>query len=129
MIVGIGIDISNITRMSELYKKFGDKILNKILSDDEILEFKNNKKPIANFLAKRFCAKEAFTKALGLGLGRGIELKDISYIHDKLGKPIIKLNKKADSIVKKTILKNDYSIHVSSTDEGELINCLVIIEI
>ena len=78
MISGIGVDLVDKARFTNLVKKFGDRAATKILSKAEHLEYKNisNK---SSFLSKRFAAKEALSKALGVGLYRkGIYPKYIS---------------------------------------------------
>ncbi len=80
MISGIGVDLVDKARFINLVKKFGNRVATKILSKDEYLEYKIiSNKP--SFLSKRFAAKEALSKALGVGLYRkGIYPKYISDI-------------------------------------------------
>ena len=89
-IYGIGTDIINIKRMESILKKKGKKFKNKYFSKKEISYCEKKKKPSA-FYAKRFAAKEALTKALGTGIGRGISIKSIEVSNDLNGKPYIKL--------------------------------------
>ena len=86
MIIGIGTDLVHIPRMQVLLDKHGDKFAERILSDAEFSEFKLQLKP-ANFLAKRFAAKEAAAKAMGTGFRDGLSLRHISVKNDPLGKP------------------------------------------
>ena len=86
MIVGIGTDLVHIPRIQSLLDKHGDKIAERILSEQELAEFTMQLKPAA-FLAKRFAAKEAAAKALGTGFRDGLSLKHIIVKNDKLGKP------------------------------------------
>ena len=85
MISGIGVDLVDKARFINLVKKFGNRVATKILSKDEYLEYKDiSNKP--SFLSKRFAAKEALSKALGVGLYRkGIYPKYISVKHDDFG--------------------------------------------
>lgn len=134
MILGVGIDLLKLKRIEDIYSKFQDKALEKVLSYEEINFLKNNKKysnKIENFLAKRFSVKESFLKAIGIGMGRGIDLVDISVINDSLGKPEIFLNKKAvDFIEKKYNVKiNNVKIDVSISDDDCIINSIVIISL
>ena len=131
MILGLGIDLVDSNRIKKIFNKFGNKFLLKILSEEENMIFgkieKINKKN--NFLAKRFSAKESFLKALGIGLGRGIEFKDISILNNNYGKPEILLSEKAKKIIE-NLYKIDIieiKIHVSITDEKNLINVITII--
>ena len=84
-IFGIGTDIVNIKRMEKSLKKNGLKFKNKIFSKNEILYCEKKTNP-SSYYAKRFAAKEAFTKALGTGIRKQINLKDIEVSNDKLGK-------------------------------------------
>ena len=87
-IFGIGTDIINIKRMEKSIKKNGDNFINKIFSQKEILYCKKKKNPFA-FYAKRFAAKEALSKALGTGIRKGINFKNIEISNDNFGKPSI----------------------------------------
>ena len=86
MIYGIGTDILRIERIEQLYDKYGQVLAERLLSRIELLEWRSvgNK---ANFLAKRFAAKEAFAKAVHTGLRSPVTLHHISIAHDKLGRP------------------------------------------
>ena len=86
MIYGIGTDILRIERIEQLYGKYGQVLAERLLSRIELLEWRSvgNK---ANFLAKRFAAKEAFAKAVHTGLRSPVTLHHISIAHDKLGRP------------------------------------------
>ena len=85
MIYGIGADITSVARFKHILSKYGDKFAGKILSNAELNEYQKiiNK---ANFLAKRFAAKEAFGKAIGTGIS-GFWFTDLTITHDSLGKP------------------------------------------
>ena len=92
MIKGIGVDIIDNDRFNILLKKYKNKIVKKILSKSEIIEFEKTKNRPA-FLSKRFAAKEALSKALGCGLYRsGLYPSRISVKHDKYGKPYLSLH-------------------------------------
>ena len=131
MILGIGNDLLKIDRIKKVYEKYKNS-LNYFLSTQEI-EFieKNNfsEDKKINFIAKRFCGKEAVLKAIGIGLGRGIELKDISILNDNLGKPRIFLNEKAIEIFKKmfNVLYTKVEFFISLTDEENFVSAIVVI--
>lgn len=131
MILGIGNDLLKIDRIKKIYERYKNS-LNYFLSTQEI-EFieKNNfsEDKKINFIAKRFCGKEAVLKAIGVGLGRGIELKDISILNDNLGKPRIFLNKKAIEIFKKmfNVLYTEVEFFISLTDEENFVSAVVVI--
>ena len=125
-IFGIGTDIVNIKRMDKSLKKYGLKFKNKVFSKNEIFYCENKNNPPA-FYAKRFAAKEAFAKALGTGIGKGISLKNIEIFNDKSGKPSIKLKGKIDNLVKKKIKKSKYNIYLSLSDDKPWAQATVII--
>ncbi len=128
MILGVGIDLLNFNRVEKLYLAHPDRFIKRILSDEELKEFKVSKKPI-NFLAKKFCAKEAFSKAIGTGIGRGINFSDITIKNDILGKPIVNLSSKGCEALENLfkINLNNIKCDISITDEDPYINCIVII--
>ena len=123
MISGIGVDLVDKARFINLVKKFGNRVATKILSKDEYLEYKNiSNKP--SFLSKRFAAKEALSKALGVGLYRnGIYPKYISVIHNDLGKPSLSLSSEL-----KTVVNNNMRIQLSITDSDTQSIAFVVIE-
>lgn len=132
MILGVGIDLLNTYRVKKLFNKFAnDKFAKKILSDQEMNVFNDivdiDKK--INFLAKRFSSKESLLKAVGIGLGGGIGLTDISILNDELGKPFVVLNKYASEFFEKRydIDYNNIVFNISITDESNLVNSIVII--
>ncbi len=123
MILGIGTDIINIGRISRLLLHYQERFVKKILSTKEIKifgEIDNSLKP--RYLAKRFAAKEAFTKALGLGIGRPIGFNDIEVLNDSAGKPFLNLLN-YQSIIK------DYIIHISLSDDSEYGVAFVVISL
>jgi holo-[acyl-carrier protein] synthase len=87
MIAGIGTDIVAVARLGGLYERHGQRALAKLLSPRECTEFAAAHQP-ARFLAKRFAAKEAFGKALGIGLSAPATLPNIGVAHDSLGRPL-----------------------------------------
>lgn len=97
MIFGIGTDLVHIPRITALLVKHGDKIAQRILSDNEFKQFQqaNNQ---ANFLAKRFAAKEATAKALGTGFRNGLSLSHIEVINDHNGKPELQFNQRGQAL-------------------------------
>ncbi|MDR0423566.1 MAG: holo-ACP synthase [Rickettsiales bacterium] len=128
MILGIGIDLVDVNRFGKILGTFGkDRVFSKFLTGDEVRDFNGDAKGIVRFVAKRFCAKESFSKAVGTGIGRGIDLSDISYLHNDLGMPYIKLSEKATIFLGERF-GCSCNIHISSTDEGSFVQCFTIIE-
>ena len=99
-IFGIGTDIVNIKRMNRALKKRGSGFKNKIFSKKEVYYCERKKNPAA-FYAKRFAAKEAFSKALGTGIRKGVNLKNIEISNNVHGKPFIILKGNLVNLVKK----------------------------
>ncbi|PID26437.1 MAG: holo-[acyl-carrier-protein] synthase [Candidatus Cloacimonadota bacterium] len=105
MIVGVGTDIIEIDRIGRSIERGGNHFKDYVYSRSEI-EYCESKKGYESFAA-RFAAKEAFSKAMGTGIGKDLSFKDIEVINDKRGKPSI--------IYHGDLLNNykDYSIHLS----------------
>lgn len=86
MILGVGSDIVSIARVRALHGRYGARLLRHILTEQEHAEWPGAGDP-GRWLAKRFAAKEAFSKALGTGLRAPVSLRSIAVTHDTLGKP------------------------------------------
>lgn len=94
----IGIDIISIKRMQSLVNRFGEKALKRFLNENEIKIAKN-----INTIAGFWAAKEAFSKAIGTGIGKDCSFLDIEIYKNKLGMPLIKAN---PTILKAFDIKN-----------------------
>ena len=125
-IFGIGTDIVNIKRMEHSLKKHGFSFKNRIFSKKEI-SYCEKKKNSSSFYAKRFAAKEAFTKALGTGIRKGVNLKNIEITNNVYGKPLILLKGNLSSYLKKKIKSSKYDIHLSLSDDKPWAQATVII--
>ena len=112
-IYGIGTDIVRVDRIRKSLKK--STYLDRLFHKEEISKCKKTKNS-SNCFAKRFAAKEAFSKALGTGISKGINFNEIIVLNEKNGKPFIKLIDKTKKIVLKKI-KKKYKIAISLTDE------------
>ncbi|MCF7521204.1 holo-ACP synthase [Neisseria sp. ZJ106] len=86
MIYGIGTDIVSLRRIERLYRKYGQALAQRILTPEELLEFPQAAQP-ERYLAKRFAAKEAFSKAVGTGIRGAVAFDRIGVGHNALGKP------------------------------------------
>ncbi len=115
-ILGNGVDIIQNSRIKKLIRN--KKFILRVFSKNEINESKKTKNK-ANFFAKRFAAKEAFVKSIGLGFRKGINLKDICVHKDKLGKPNIVLNSKVKKVLIKKFNSNRFKIFLSLSDEKD----------
>jgi holo-[acyl-carrier protein] synthase len=93
MILGTGIDIIEVARIASSYEKFGERFVNRILLPDEIAYCLSHKNP-APFLAARFAAKEAISKAFGTGLGASLGWRDMEIRKNESGEPFVILHGK-----------------------------------
>ena len=115
MIHGIGTDIVTIGRMSEMLKRHGDKFAQRILAESEYEQYKSSTQPAA-FLAKRFAAKEAASKALGTGFRNGLSLKHIYVTNDEVGKPQLNFVNRGKELIEELSITET---HLSLADEKE----------
>ena len=125
-IFGIGTDIINIKRMRNLIMKNKKNFKKRIFSKNEIIYCDKKNDPYS-YYAKRFAAKEALSKALGTGIRRGINFKDIEISNDNLGKPKIKLKGTTANFLNKKIKSRKYSIYLSLSDDAPWAQATVII--
>jgi holo-[acyl-carrier protein] synthase len=123
-IFGIGTDIVDISRVKKLYNK-NKNFKNKIFSLREIKYCESKANKMAAY-AKRFAAKEAFAKALGSGISKGISFSEISINNDNKGAPFIVLQGKTKTIVKNLIKKKN-RIYLSLSDEKKYALAMVVI--
>ena len=124
MIYGIGTDMVDIKRIERLYQQYRDAFALKILSRIEYLEWQSHPQPVA-FLAKRFAAKEAFSKAMNTGIRNAVTLGNIGVIHDELGKPEFWVAEPLQAWMDERGIKH---VHLSLTDEGHYSVAFVVAE-
>lgn len=98
MILGIGIDLIEVGRIQSSFEKFGERFLNRILLPDEISYCLTHKNP-APFLAARFAAKEAVSKAFGTGIGARLGWHDIEVRRKPSGEPFVVLHGKGGALL------------------------------
>ena len=125
-IFGLGTDIVNIKRLEKILRKNRKTFKSRIFSKNEILYCDKKKNPTA-FYAKRYAAKEALSKALGTGIRKGINFKDIEISNNNFGKPSIKLKGTTANFLKKKIKAKKYSIYLSLSDDLPWAQATVII--
>jgi holo-[acyl-carrier protein] synthase len=89
MIIGIGSDLCNIERIQNSLDRFGDRFLHRVFTETERGKAASRPLTVAGTLAKRFAAKEAFSKAVGTGFRRGVFMKDIGVVNAPSGAPTI----------------------------------------
>lgn len=128
MIYGIGTDILQIVRIKIILDKYGDRFVKKILGPEEIKKYIFRKIKIKErgirFLAIRFAVKEAFSKAIKIGMCMPMTWSAVQTINADHGKPIVKYSGK----LKTWIEKNQLITHVSISDEQEYVVAFVIVE-
>ena len=125
-IYGIGTDIANINRIKKSLKN--KNFINRLFNKNEIKKC-NNQINKANCYAKRFAAKEAFSKAIGTGISRGINFDEIIVYNIKSGKPGIKLLGNTKKIVNKILNKKKINIFLSLSDDKPFAVATVVISI
>ena len=124
MIQGIGIDLVENDRIEKIISKWGQKFLQRVFSDGEIKYCGRHIQSSLHYGA-RFAAKEAFLKALGIGLGRGVKLREIEVVHDDQGKPDLSLHGEANLQIEKREIKR---IHLSLTHTKNYATAIVLLE-
>ncbi len=123
MIAGVGTDIAAVSRLGRLYERHGERALEKLLAPAEFCDFSKASNP-ARFLAKRFAAKEAFGKALGIGVAAPATLPHIAITHDALGKPVFSYAPPlAEYLAERGLVA-----HLSISDETDYALAFVVLE-
>lgn len=123
MILGIGTDLVEIPRIEQALARFGERFAQRILADSEFGEYQRNARPAA-FLAKRFAAKEAFSKAMGTGLRHPVRWRHIIVGHDRMGKPEFRYS----TALQPLIDSRGCRAHLTITDERSMACAFVILE-
>ena len=125
IILGIGVDIIENSRIKISMKN--SLFIERIFTPIEIRASKKIKNNVSYF-AKRFAAKEAFSKSIGTGFRENLNFKDISIINDKMGKPTFILNEKIKKIIKKRFKTSSYNFFLSIADEKKYSIAYVILQ-
>lgn len=140
MILGQGVDIVEISRIAKAFNKFGERFVNKFLSQEEILMMPKERNKIVSFLVKHWAVKEAASKAVGCGLINGslLHFNDITLSKEEkqpfTGRPIIKLNNHIIDVVAKmyNLSKDEMEkivFHISISGDGAYVVASVILEL
>ena len=128
MILGVGTDLVNIERIRKVLDRFGDRFEERVFSKIEIQKSRGRYDPSSSY-AKRWAAKEACSKALGTGLGRGVSWKEMHIVNLSSGKPELVVEGKAkDFLTAMTPRGYTSKIHVTLTDDFPWAKATVIIE-
>ena len=124
MIRGVGIDLVEVGRMERAIERWGQRFLERIFAPEEIGLCLKRAKPGSCF-ALRFAAKEAFAKALGLGIRSGLVWRDIEVVNDELGKPGLRLSNRAQELFGSVGAER---IWLSLSDESTIAVAVVVLE-
>jgi len=127
MIIGIGNDLVDITRVERTLERFGDRFLERVFTETERLKSDRRAQRAASY-AKRFAAKEACSKALGTGLRKGVFWRDMGVVNLPSGKPTMALTGGAAQRLAELIPDGMVAqIDLTITDEPPIAQAIVII--
>jgi len=124
MIYGIGVDLVSIVRIEKVIQRWGDRFVCRVFAPDEVEMCYHRASPFSAF-ALRFAAKEAFSKALGSGMRKGLKWREIEVFNYPAGQPSLRLHGTALEI---RLEKGITGIHLSLSDEGEYGIAMVVLE-
>jgi holo-[acyl-carrier protein] synthase len=114
MIVGIGVDIVSIERIERLHLRYGERLAARLLGPAERRRLNSGRVPAAPYIAKRFAAKEAVSKALGTGFAEGLRWSEIEVLNDARGRPQVRLSGRAAALAEDLGV---LQVHLSLADE------------
>lgn len=128
MIVGIGTDLCDVRRIRETLERRGDRFAEKVLGDRELAVWRARtaRSPVRGlrYLATRFAAKEAFSKAIGLGIHMPMTWRRCEILNAESGQPQIVLKDELAT----WFAARGWKAHVTVTDEGDLAQAFVVVE-
>lgn len=124
MILGIGTDLCDIGRIEKVLERFGERFAARILVESELRRFRQHRKGAA-YLAKRFAAKEAFSKALGTGIHFPVNWHNVWVENARSGKPSLKFSRPLAALLER---RGIASVHLSITDEIGMACAFVVVE-
>jgi holo-[acyl-carrier protein] synthase len=123
MIFGIGTDILQLSRVEQVYERYGERFVQRVLLDEELALFARAKNPV-RFLAMRFAAKEAIVKALGTGFANGIWVRDVGTVPNRLGQPQLIYSSRGRELCSKLGVGEGF---LSLTDEAGLVVAVAVL--
>ena len=128
MIVGLGNDLCDISRVAAVLEKYGDRFTHRCFTETERHKSDRRQQRAASY-AKRFAAKEACAKALGTGMAWGVYWRDLGVVNLPGGKPTMQLTNGAQKALARLVpAGHEAHIHVSITDDNGMAQAFVIIE-
>jgi holo-[acyl-carrier protein] synthase len=129
MILGLGSDLCNIERIQASLDRFGERFENRVFTDAERAKAARRPFTRAGTLAKRFAAKEAFSKAVGTGFRRGVFMKDIGVVNAPSGAPTLALTGGAAARLDAMVPAGHAArVHLTMTDDHPWAQAFVVIE-
>ena len=129
MIIGLGSDLCNIERIANSLERWGEKFERRCFTEVERAKAARRPYTRAGTYAKRFAAKEAFTKAIGTGFSNGVFHKDIGVVNAPSGAPTLALTGGAEARLAALIPPgHDAVIHLTLTDDHPWAQAFVVIE-
>lgn len=129
MIIGLGSDLCNIERIQNSLDRFGERFLARVFTDKERARAESRPFTRAGTYAKRFAAKEAFSKAVGTGFKRGVYMKDIGVVNLPSGQPTLALTGGAkERLDAMTPPGHAVHVHLTMTDDHPFAMAVVVIE-
>ena len=124
MIFGIGTDVVEVARIEKALGRWGERFARRVLCEPELNRFRTHRQPVA-YLAKRFAAKEAFTKALGTGIKSPANWHGVWVANLPSGKPELQFSKELNLLLSQRGISR---AHVSLSDERGVAVATVILE-
>ncbi|MEJ2299269.1 MAG: holo-ACP synthase [Woeseiaceae bacterium] len=124
MIYGIGTDIVELSRVREIFDRYGDRFAHRILMDEELELYARTRDPV-RFLAMRFAGKEATVKAMGTGFARGVWLRDVGVLNNDWGRPVIVWSERGSRVCARLGIGSG---HLSLTDDAGLVLAFSVVE-
>ena len=127
-IIGIGSDLCNIDRIQSSLDRFGERFTNRVFTETERAKAEGRPLTRAGTYAKRFAAKEAFSKAVGTGFKRGVFMRDIGVVNRPSGEPTLHLTGGAKERLDAMVPEGQSArIHLTMTDDYPFAQAFVII--
>lgn len=124
MILGTGTDLVDVRRVERALARFGHRFARRVLVEDEYQRFCAHAKPV-HYLAKRFAAKEAFSKAMGTGIHFPVNWHNVSVANERSGKPYLKFSAPLAALLEQRGISR---AHLSLSDEVEMACAFVVLE-
>jgi len=124
VILGTGTDLIDVRRIERALARFSHRFARRVLVDEEYQRYITHVKP-AHYVAKRFAAKEAFSKAMGTGIRFPVNWHNVSVANERSGKPYLKFSEPLAALLKQRGISR---AHLSLSDEIEMACAFVILE-